>query len=115
MKKLKILLIEDNPDLAEMILDYLDHEVIWINNMTEALPFINDNYLDLIIADFNLGDGYSTDLNILDFDTPLIIQSGVPSCLLERKIKKANQFLTKPYSLEELDSAIKRCVKINKT
>lgn len=61
-----VLLVDDEPDVLEMIATYLhklEHKNVFkAKNLAEAKKLINETDFDMLIVDHSLGDGYSTDV-----------------------------------------------------
>jgi len=108
---MKMLLVEDEPELARDILEYFSHEDYLIEKaatMEEALDRIRQFEYDCILLDIGLPDGNG--LTILEKLKSLKKQDGViiisAKDSLEDKIKGiglgADDYLTKPFHLSEL-------------
>lgn len=79
--KYRILLIED--DIVDQMAfrkmikaERLDYQYSIASSVEEAQGYIRDEKFDLIIADFNLGDGSAFDIFDLIHDTPFIFTTG---------------------------------------
>lgn len=110
-KKLKILLIEDDPNLGTVLHEHLkmnDYEVVLCTNGEEALKVWKQEKFDLCLADIMMPkmDGFSFVENVRkeDKDTPIIFLTA--KSLKEDKIKGfrlgCDDYITKPFSVEEL-------------
>jgi two-component system, cell cycle sensor histidine kinase and response regulator CckA len=66
-KKFLILHVEDNPDQAELVRDYLringGHEVVWAKDIQDFWEHVFQRAFDIILMDYRLPDG--TGLNLL--------------------------------------------------
>lgn len=113
MKKINILIIEDNIELTKILKNKIDIKYI-ANDGKKALEILKDNLnnIDIIILDLILPkkDGiyilkYLKDNNI---DIPLILTTSFGNDLMLNKISKynINYVLLKPYKLEELKKTI---------
>ncbi len=116
--KFKILIVEDEKEILDdlsKILTISGYEVVSTNNCNEAMDFAINSNLDLIISDILLPefDGY-------DFLKQLQENSAtasIPFLFLSAKSSKydvreamnlgADDFITKPYDIEELLNTIK--------
>ena len=120
---MKILIIEDEPALNESILFYLKNEGFVCEtalNYNEASQKINDYNYDLIVVDIMLPDG--SGLNIVRelkasyLNTGIIILSAKDS--LDDKLLGldlgADDYITKPFHLAELNSRIKSVIRRRK-
>ncbi|WP_431610099.1 response regulator transcription factor [Chryseobacterium sp. 'Rf worker isolate 10'] len=120
MNKPRILYLEDDPDLGEITTDMLtrmNFSIMWVNNGTEGLEAIMKENFDIIIADIMMPqlDGYSFLKQIRDMNnhTPLILISA--RVLTEDVLKGfslgADDYMRKPFSIEELSARIHRILK----
>lgn len=110
-KKLSILLVEDEENLQEALklnLELEDYEVTSAWNGVEALDLIQKEHFDLLILDVMLPelDGISVveSIRLQNNDIPVLILSAKNSSadrVLGLK-KGADDYLTKPFNLEEL-------------
>ncbi len=111
MKKLSILLVEDEENLQEALklnLELEDYEVTSAWNGVEALQLIQKEHFDLLILDVMLPelDGISVveSIRLQNNEIPVLILSAKNSSadrVLGLK-KGADDYLTKPFNLEEL-------------
>jgi len=114
MKKIKILLIEDDMLFAKYTHEFLtdcDFEVKHLDNVTDGLASIKQTNYDLLLLDLNLPDFSGLELlrNIKNkYSLPIIITSAHN----ETKIKVqtfrygASDYMVKPIDLEELEARI---------
>jgi len=111
----KILLVEDNQDIANIIsinLSMLDHQVEVFNHGGEAYKHLHQNY-DLAIFDIMLPgtDGLKLckRLRQLQPDVPIIMLTAKSSELdIVRGLENgADDYLTKPFSVLELQARVK--------
>jgi two-component system, OmpR family, alkaline phosphatase synthesis response regulator PhoP len=110
-KKLSILLVEDEENLQEALklnLELEDYEVTGVYDGVEALNAVQNEYFDLIILDVMLPelDGISVceSIRLQNNEIPILILSAKNSSadrVLGLK-KGADDYLTKPFNLEEL-------------
>jgi len=117
---MKLLLIEDEHDLAANILSYLkgnDFICEWAINYQEALDKINDHDYDCILLDLMLPDGNGFELlkvlKTLGKTEGIIIISAKET--LETRIEGlmlgADDYLTKPFHLSELTARIQALIR----
>jgi DNA-binding response OmpR family regulator len=120
---MKILIIEDEISLNESIILYLKNEGFVCEsapNFEEASQKINDYHYDIIVADIILPDGNGLDLvrelKAHKTDSGIIIISAKDS--LDDKLMGldlgADDYLTKPFHLAELNSRIKSLIRRRK-
>lgn len=121
-KKPSILLIEDEENLHEALklnLELEGYEVSSAFNGTEALQKVQEEYFDLLVVDIMIPeiDGISV------IETIRIQQNDVPILILSAKntstdrvlgLKKgADDYLTKPFNLEELILRVQKLINKN--
>src|SRR3954454_9961949 len=122
-KKASILLVEDEENLHEALklnLELQGYEVTSCYNGTDALKAVQNEYFDLIILDIMLPgiDGLHITENIR------VQQNEVPILILSAKntgadrvlgLKKgADDYLTKPFNLEEILLRVEKLIQKNK-
>lgn len=111
---MKILLLEDDTVLADVLVDFLQEEynVIHTYSMKKALQLSEENSFDLYIFDINVpdGDGISLlkELRSFSDETPTIFITAYhdTSHLKKAFESGANDFIKKPFDLEELTQRI---------
>lgn len=111
----RVLLAEDDQDLAGITRDYLEakgHRVVLCPNAQSVYEILKNQVFDLLILDINLPDedGFSICREIItQSDLPIIFASARTS--EKDKIQAldlgGDDYLAKPYSLQELDSRVK--------
>ena len=113
---MKLLLVEDNEDIANNLKILLENELFVVNvakNKKEAIKYISENEYDLYILDITLPDGNGFDIyedSIKKISKPTIFLTAKDE---EENIVKgleigAEDYITKPFSSREL------LVRINK-
>ena len=123
-KKTSILLVEDEENLHEALklnLELEGYEVTYAFDGAAALKAVENEYFDLIILDVMLPemDGISVTetIRISNNEVPILILSAKNSSadrVLGLK-KGADDYLTKPFNLEELLLRVHKLINKNKT
>ncbi|HRP31545.1 MAG TPA: response regulator transcription factor [Agriterribacter sp.] len=118
-----ILLVEDEENLQEALklnLELEGYEVTCADNGAQALKKIAEEYFDLIIMDVMLseidGIAVTEHVRLNNNDTPILMVSAKSSSaekVLGLK-KGADDYITKPFNLEELLLRIKKLISKNK-
>lgn len=111
---MKILLLEDDTVLADILVDFLqeDYEVTHTYSMNKAMELSENTPFDLYIFDINVpdGDGISLlkDLRSFNDETPTIFITAFHDTqhLKDAFESGANDFIKKPFDLEELAQRI---------
>jgi len=118
---LKVMVIDDSKTIrrtAETLLKKEGCEVITVDNGYEALSMISDTRPDIIFVDIMMPrlDGYKTcaliKINKEFQKTPVIMLSSKDGLFdkAKGKVVGAEEYLTKPFTKEELLDAIKKYV-----
>ncbi len=116
---MKILLLEDDPVLSNILVDFLqdNYEVTHTYSMKEALSLSENSKFDLYIFDINVpdGDGISLLKSLRSFhdETPAIfITAFHDTKYLKAAFESgANDFIKKPFDLEELAQRVENIKK----
>src|SRR6187399_2038409 len=121
--KISILLVEDEDNLHEALklnLELEGYEITSAFDGTQALKAISSEYFDLIILDVMLPgiDGISVTetIRVQNNDVPILILSA-RNASADRVLglkKGADDYLTKPFNLEELLLRIQKLIEKNK-
>lgn len=120
----QILLIEDDFMIAEStqtLLQYQRFDVKWINNGIEALQYLKQNSVDLILLDLGLPmmDGMQVLKNIrqISMQVPVLIISARDQ--LQQRVDGLNHgaddYLIKPYEFEELLARVQALLRRSQT
>lgn len=122
-KKISILLVEDEENLHEALklnLELEGYEVTSAYDGAAALKAVNGEYFDLIILDVMLpemdGINVTESIRLTNNEVPILILSAKNSSadrVLGLK-KGADDYLTKPFNLEELILRVQKLVEKNK-
>jgi DNA-binding response OmpR family regulator len=111
-----VLFVEDEPVLAEIVQESLQsrgYEVIQVGTVKEALNAYYAQRPDIIVLDVMLpdGDGFTVARQIrsVDIEVPVIFltSKSLPQDVIEGFESGGNDYLKKPFSLEELIIRIK--------
>lgn len=111
---MKILLLEDDTALANILVDFLEdeYEVVQTYSMKKALQLAEAEKFDLYIFDINVpdGDGITLLQELRDFhdETPTIFITAFHDIKYLKSAFEsgANDFIKKPFDLEELAQRI---------
>lgn len=123
MKKVKVLLVEDEPVLAEIVQESLQSrgfEVVVADTIAIARTIYYDNKPNIIVLDVMLPDGSGFDLarQIRNVDTELpmifLTSRSLPQDVVEGFESGGNDYLKKPFSLEELIIRIRALLSKNR-
>ncbi|MEK6554847.1 MAG: response regulator [Bdellovibrionota bacterium] len=118
-KDIRVLLVEDEPDLRELLSSELElngYNVIAAGGGQEAFKFFSENEIDLVVSDLKMGLGSGMDLlkSIRDNSTahtPVILMSGYSDFdNKEASSLGAQMLLHKPFSLESFVSAVEEAL-----
>ncbi|SEG20716.1 MULTISPECIES: response regulator [Parabacteroides] len=120
MKK-SILLVDDKPEIAKIIMLYLSlYEVKYVENPIKAIAWLKEgNIPDTIISDLNMPEMTGEDFliylksNEMFKDIPVLILSSVESSANRIRLfeEGAEDFILKPFNPEELRVRIKRILR----
>ncbi len=119
-KRIKILLVEDDPNLSMVLQDYLemlDYEIFHAADGVEGLRAFKTRRFDMCILDVMMPkkDGFSLAEEIRRTNTQVPIIFLTAKSLKEDRIKGfqsgADDYITKPFSTEELSLRIKAILK----
>lgn len=123
MDRYRVLVIDDNYKICNLIRKFgeqkFKYKIDTVHNINDALSRIINNYYDLITLDINLKyeDGLVEIERIRSvFDGPIIFVSGINKIdtILEGFKKGADDYVTKPFDLNELFVRINRSIERSK-
>ncbi|MEX0987273.1 MAG: response regulator transcription factor [Bacteroidales bacterium] len=109
--KLRVLLAEDDENLGSLLQEYLqakNFETDWVVNGDKAFRYFEQYHYDLCIFDvmMPLKDGFSlaSDIRIMNSRIPIIFLTAksMKDDVLEGFSRGADDYITKPFSMEEL-------------
>lgn len=116
-EKDRLLVVEDDPDLAELLLEELEaagYEVRHMSSVASALRCIEEWRPELVISDLRLPDGNGMDLlaDVTDSDTSpaflMITAFGTISQAVAALKAGADEFLTKPLDIDHFLLTVER-------
>jgi two-component system alkaline phosphatase synthesis response regulator PhoP len=121
---MRILLVEDEENIRDVVklnLEMEEYEVVTTDNGRQAIKYFHEQHFDLLILDVMLPeiDGFQIceQVRLTNLDVPIIFLTAkdtAPDRIMGLK-KGADDYLTKPFNLEELllrvQNLIKRSVK----
>ena len=117
---MKILLIEDEKDLAKSIVDFINSEnylIITVHNYSDADEKISQNHYDCALVDLMLPDGSGLDLvkKIKQIQPNCGIIIITAKNTLDDKLNGldlgADDYISKPFHLAELNARIKSVIR----
>lgn len=118
---MRVLIVEDDMFLGEILKDYLQelgHEKVVVSSTgSEGAQSLTVETFDCVFVDLNLPDMLGLELlDIIksrDSSLPVIMMSGFPTMeyTIEAMRKGASDFLTKPFTLQQLALALNRVTK----
>ena len=116
---LKILIVDDEAPLLEMLTDYLkrdNHRVVSATNGIEGIQKFNNGWFDLVITDLAMpimgGEGLARHIKAIDPDKPVILLTGFGDMLEadDEKARHADMVLSKPLTLAALRGTINQMI-----
>jgi DNA-binding response OmpR family regulator len=111
----KILVIDDEPLICEIVSTYLKKsaEVVKFNSVENALNYLQNNSVDLIISDFYMPECSGLEmvekLRINKNSTPVLLMSG--SHVQVDEISKFTAYIKKPFSPKALQEKVLSIIK----
>ena len=115
-EKIKILFVEDDPNLSVVLQDYLEmmgYDVVYASNGEEGLAAFRKGGFQLCVFDIMMPrkDGFSLAVDVRKTDTQVPIIFLTAKSFKEDRIKGfqagCDDYITKPFSTEELNYRIK--------
>lgn len=118
MKKV-IYLVEDNPDISELI-EYLlsgsEYEVLPYANATAFHLKMTNTLPDLVILDIMLPDGNGLDIcrelksQSQTQHIPVLLMSAHADEKLESREAAADDFISKPFDIDDFTARVRQCL-----
>ena len=119
-----ILVVDDVPEQREIacvFLEKLGYSVYSVSSGEEAIDYLKENHIDLVLLDMNMDpgmDGLETYKNIAGFkpQQKIIIASGDSETDKIKEIQSlgGTSYVTKPYSINEIGIAVREELEKNK-
>jgi DNA-binding response OmpR family regulator len=110
----KVLLVEDHDDVAEMMLvmlDMLGHEAILAKTVASAVRLAGAEKFDVVLVDYSLPDGTGDQVIRQIPGCNAILLTAYNHSFLDSKLAGLNvQFRQKPVDMADLDVAIRQAV-----
>jgi CheY-like chemotaxis protein len=118
MKGRTVLLVDDEPEIRNMVSDFLrslGHEVICAGDASQAVDHSrsHEGKIDLLITDVVMPqmDGFELALKLREerSNLPVLVMSGFTGGALRKRGRQLGEvpFLSKPFSLRQLESSLK--------
>lgn len=117
---MRILLIEDEENIRDVVklnLEMEDYEVVATASGREALKHFKEQHFDLVLSDVMLPevDGFSIteQIRLTNIDIPILLLTAkdTPGDRIMGLKKGADDYVTKPFNLEELLLRVKNLIK----
>jgi len=117
---MRILLVEDEVNIRDVVklnLELEDYEVVTAEDGRKAIKHFNEQHFDLIVLDIMLPeiDGFQVceQIRLSNMDVPIIMLTAKDAAMDRIKgLKKgADDYLTKPFNLEELLLRVQKLIK----
>ena len=118
---LRILLVDDEPSIRQALQEYLQiinrHQVTVAQTGEEALAFMGPGEFDCAFLDLKMpgmnGVELLSRLKEVDQSLPVVIMTGFPSldAAIDTMRQGASDFLIKPFSLNQVKTALERAVR----
>lgn len=119
MKQLRILIVDDNIEICNLVVKYaqtIGFEAEYLTNSSIVMPYLKDHKYELIILDVAMPnlDGYNLYKQIKKvYNTPVMFLSA--KAHIDNRLKGLNlgaeDYIVKPFSLEELFIKINNILK----
>jgi two-component system alkaline phosphatase synthesis response regulator PhoP len=116
---MRILLVEDEENIRKVVklnLELDDYEVVTTDNGKDAMKYFHEQHFDLIILDIMLpeisGLQICEQIRLTDTETPIIFLTAkdTPPDRVVGLKKGADDYLSKPFNLEELQLRVKKLI-----
>ncbi|SHK14249.1 sigma-54-dependent transcriptional regulator [Thermocrinis minervae] len=119
----RVLVVEDDTDFGSLLLEYLSnyYTVDWVKTLKDAVDRLSTNSYDVAIVDVLLPDGNGVDIletvksNQLGTEVVFLTGHGSIKLAVEAMKKGANDFLTKPCSLDDINMTVEKALETLRT
>jgi len=124
-KKASLLLVEDDPNLSEVLMDFLvlqGYRVTLARDGEEGLRVFHRGRFDIVLLDIMMPrrDGFllAEEIRLLNEEVPIIFLTArsLPDDRIRGFKAGCDDYITKPFSTEELslrlDAILKRCIRL---
>ncbi len=117
---MRILLVEDEENIRDVVklnLELENYEVVCSGNGREALKYFNEQHFDLLILDVMLPeiDGFQIceQVRLTNLEVPILFLTAKDTAMdrIQGLKKGADDYLTKPFNLEELLLRVQNLIK----
>lgn len=114
-----ILVVDDDADIGtmlKMMLEFKGYGVMLINRADKTFEVLNQNQVDLVILDMLIAGDNGTDVcasirnNSTTSGLPVLMISALPDARLSCIEAGANEFISKPFEMQDLLSKVQQLV-----
>ena len=115
----RVLLVEDDPEMLEMVREYLESEgyaVVAVGRATEAMATLRRESCDAVVTDLRMPDGDGMEVLRIaretqgDAPTILITAFGTIETAIQAIREGAYDYVTKPFALEEISLLLEKAL-----
>ena len=120
LKKVRILIVDDDPDVCEYLVAFLTrdgYDVHTINDPTRVIPELENNRYQIIILDLKMprvsGVELLKQIREVDTDICIIIYTGYPSVdtAIETMKNQVFDYIKKPFDIDDFRGVIEKAIK----
>ncbi len=114
-----ILVVDDDPDIGimlKMMLEFKGYEVTLLNRADKTYEILNNTNIDLVILDMLIAGDYGTDVcaairrDESVTQLPVMMISALPDARQSCLQAGANEFLSKPFEMQDLLGKVKELI-----
>lgn len=119
LKKVRILIVDDDPDVCEYLQKFLQrdgYDVNAITDPTQVLDELRENPYQIIILDLKMpgisGEELLREIRAIDSDICIIIYTGYPTVdsAVETMKHQVFDYIKKPFNIEDFRAIIRKAV-----